>query len=162
MIWPTVPWADRVHLHLSDEGTRADLDALLSGYRPGWHVYTCGPDRYMDAVIAAAQRQGYPGEARHLEYFAVPELPDYVNHPFTLRLARSGRDLHVPADQQRHRCSGRERHPCGREMRGRDLRRVQMRAGRRARSSTAISCCPRRSARARSSCAKAARRTLTG
>ena len=53
----------------------------------------------MDAVIDAAERQGYPDEARHLEYFAVPELPDYVNNPFTLRLARSGRELHVPADR---------------------------------------------------------------
>ena len=93
------PWADRVHLHVSDEGTRADLDAILAGYRDGWHVYTCGPDRYMEAVMQAAERQGWPEEARHLEYFSVPEQPDYENHPFTLRLARSGRDLEVPADK---------------------------------------------------------------
>jgi len=29
----------------------------------------------------------------------VPELPDYVNHAFTLRLAKSGRDVLVPADK---------------------------------------------------------------
>ncbi len=94
-----MPWADRVHLHISDEGGRADLDKLLAGYRHGWHLYTCGPLRYMEGVIAAATRQGFPEEARHLEYFAVPEVPDYINHPFTLRLARSGRDLLVPADR---------------------------------------------------------------
>jgi len=94
-----MPWSDRVHLHFSDEGSRADLDLVLSGHRTGWHVYTCGPVRYMDAVIAAAERQGYPEDARHLEYFAVPEVPDYVNQPFTLRLARSGRELPVPADR---------------------------------------------------------------
>lgn len=93
------PWADRVFLHLSDEGTRADPDALLTGYRPGWHLYTCGPARYMEAVMAAATRQGYPDAARHLEYFAPPPAPDRVNHPFTLRLARRGRDLHIPADR---------------------------------------------------------------
>ena len=68
---------------MSDEGSRADLDHILAGYRPGWHAYTCGPDRYMDAVMAAAGRRGFPEEARHLEYFSVPELPDYENHPFT-------------------------------------------------------------------------------
>ena len=94
-----VPWADRVTLHVSDEGTRADFDAILGGYRPGWHVYTCGPERYMDAVMQAAARQGFPEEARHLEYFSVPEQPDYENHPFTVRLARSGRVLEVPADR---------------------------------------------------------------
>ncbi|MEM9197879.1 MAG: reductive dehalogenase domain-containing protein, partial [Pseudomonadota bacterium] len=75
-----VPWSDRVHLHVSAEGSRADLDAIMASRRPGHHVYTCGPERYMSAVMAAAERAGYPEEARHLEYFSLPEEPDYVNH----------------------------------------------------------------------------------
>ncbi|MGB0439158.1 MAG: PDR/VanB family oxidoreductase, partial [Paracoccaceae bacterium] len=94
-----MPWADRVTLHVSNEGTRADLDAVLAGYQDGWHVYTCGPDRYMDGVMQAAARQGFPQEARHLEYFTVPEQPDYVNHAFTVTLARSGKTLTVAADE---------------------------------------------------------------
>ncbi|WP_210092706.1 reductive dehalogenase [Ruegeria sp. HKCCSP346] len=94
-----MPWADRVHYHFSDEGTRADLNVILSGYRDGWHVYTCGPDRYMDGVVQAAEQQGFPEEARHLEYFSVPETPEYENHAFELKLARSGRTLPVPADK---------------------------------------------------------------
>ncbi|MCP4511153.1 MAG: 2Fe-2S iron-sulfur cluster binding domain-containing protein, partial [Fuerstiella sp.] len=43
--------------------------------------------------------QGFPEEARHLEYFSVPELPEYENHEFTLKLARSGKELTVPADK---------------------------------------------------------------
>ena len=93
-----MPWADRVFLHFSDLGSRADLGEILAGYQPGWHVYTCGPDRYMDAVIAAAQAAGFPEEARHLEYFSVPEQPDYINHPFTLKLA-DGRSFLVPAEK---------------------------------------------------------------
>ena len=94
-----VPWADHVHLHVSKEGTRANLDEILSGYRSGWHVYTCGPDRYMQAVMEAAEWQGFPEEARHLEYFSVPEVPEYENHPFTLKLHKSGREFQVPADK---------------------------------------------------------------
>ncbi|MGA8155517.1 MAG: iron-sulfur cluster-binding domain-containing protein, partial [Rhodoplanes sp.] len=92
-------WANRVVYHFSDRGTRADLDEILKGYRDGWHVYTCGPDRYMDGVTAAAERQGFPEEARHLEYFSVPDVPDYVNHEFTLRLVRTGKELLIPADK---------------------------------------------------------------
>ena len=92
-------WADRVVLHISDEGTRADLDAILRGYEPGWHVYTCGPDRYMTGVMEAAARQGFSEDAVHFEYFSVPELADYENHDFTLKLARSGKQLLVPADK---------------------------------------------------------------
>lgn len=94
-----MPWSDRVQIHVSAEGSRADLDRLLSGYAPGQHVYTCGPERYMEGVMQAAERQGFPEDARHLEYFSVPELPEYENHAFTLKLARSGRELLVPADK---------------------------------------------------------------
>lgn len=94
-----VPWSDHVRVHVSDEGSRADLDQLLSGYMPGHHVYACGPDRYMEGVMQAAERQSFPEEARHLEYFSVPDLPEYENHAFSLKLARSGRVLQVPAEK---------------------------------------------------------------
>jgi reductive dehalogenase len=92
-------WADRVTLHITDEGTRADMASVMAGQPDGTHVYTCGAEAYMNAVIAAATLAGLPEDALHLEYFSVPEVPDYVNHAFTLRLARSGRDLLVPADR---------------------------------------------------------------
>ncbi|TCL09064.1 reductive dehalogenase [Shimia isoporae] len=93
-----MPWADKVEFHFSDKGTRADLDAILAGYQDGWHVYTCGPDRYMDGVMAAAERQGFPDDARHLEYFSVPEQPEYENFEFRLKL-KDGRELIVPEDK---------------------------------------------------------------
>ncbi|MGJ8621609.1 MAG: reductive dehalogenase [Yoonia sp.] len=92
-----VPWADKVHVHVSDEGSRADL-AKLTAYVEGAHIYTCGPDAYMAAVMDAATANGFPEEARHLEYFAVPEQHDYENHPFTLGL-KDGREIAVSADQ---------------------------------------------------------------
>ena len=94
-----VAWKDRVTLHVSSEGTRADLGRILGGYAKGWHVYVCGPDRYITGVMETAEQQGFPDEARHMEYFSVPDEPDRENHPFSLRLARSGRELAVPADK---------------------------------------------------------------
>ena len=93
------PWRDRVVLHFSDEGTRANLDALLGAYREGWHVYTCGPDRFMTSVIETAQRHGWAEDAIHREYFSVPEQPEYENFPFTLHLAGSGKSFEIPADK---------------------------------------------------------------
>ncbi len=94
-----VAWSDRMHLHVSDENTRADLDTVLQAAKDGAHVYTCGPDNYMQAVMDAAERCGVPEDNRHLEYFSVPELPEYENHDFTLKLKQSGREILVPADQ---------------------------------------------------------------
>ncbi|MEL6838830.1 MAG: reductive dehalogenase domain-containing protein [Pseudomonadota bacterium] len=93
----TFPWSDNVHLHVTEEGTRADLAKIIS-YSKGAHIYTCGPDAYMTAVMAAAEANGFPEKARHLEYFAVPEQPDYENHAFTLAL-KDGRKIAVSPDQ---------------------------------------------------------------
>jgi ferredoxin-NADP reductase/ferredoxin len=92
-----VPWADKVHLHVSDEGSRCDLATTLR-HRPGAHVYTCGPEAYMQAVLQAAEAAGFPEEGRHFEYFSVPEMPEYENHPFALRL-KDGRTIAVGADE---------------------------------------------------------------
>ena len=94
-----MPWADHVTLHITDEGSRADLAGIMGNYAPGHHIYTCGAERYMDSVMQAAERAGYPEDARHLEYFSTPEQPDYENHAFTLRLVKSGRHIAVPADK---------------------------------------------------------------
>lgn len=93
-----VPWAERVSLHFSDDGTRADLEQLLAGWQPGWYLYTCGPDRYMEAVLSTAAALGWPEDALRREYFSVPETPEYDNHDFVLKLAASGRTIAVPAD----------------------------------------------------------------
>ena len=90
-----VLWSSKVTTHVSAEGTRADLAMLR--YTEDDHVYTCGPDAYMAAVMAAAEANGFPAEARHLEYFAAPEQPECENHPFELGLI-DGTALTVPED----------------------------------------------------------------
>ncbi len=91
----SMPWADRVFFHFSAEGGRADLDELIPGYRDGFRLYTCGSDRYMDAVFDVAGSKGWPDDKLLKEYFSVPEAPDYVNHDFVLELAKSGRTIKV-------------------------------------------------------------------
>ncbi len=94
-----VPWADKIHLHFSDEGSRVKLDTIFSKVDLAHHVYVCGPDRFMNAVLEAGEKAGYSQENLHREYFSVPETPDYINHEFTLKLAKSGMEVIVPADK---------------------------------------------------------------
>ena len=94
------PWRDSVRLYFTEGGTRADLGAVVPRHEPGMHLYTCGSARYMDAVLAEGAAKGWPEEALHKEYFSVPEPPDYVNEPFVLKLANSGRSFEVPADKR--------------------------------------------------------------
>lgn len=93
------PWSIKVQFHFSDEGNRVDLGQLFNEYREGYHLYTCGPDRYMTSVLEAGERNGWPEESLHKEYFSLPETPDYENFDFTLKLANSGKEVKVSADQ---------------------------------------------------------------
>jgi reductive dehalogenase len=92
-----VPWASHVQLHISDEGSRLNISNAFSNVEAGAHVYTCGAETYMTAVMRAAEQAGVSEEARHLEYFSVPEIPDYENHDFTVRLVKSGKSFVVPS-----------------------------------------------------------------
>jgi len=94
-----MPWADRVFFHFSAEGGRARFGELIPSYRTGFKLYTCGSDRYMDAVFETAEAKGWPDDGLSKEYFSVPEPPDYVNHDFTLELAKSGRSIRVDKDE---------------------------------------------------------------
>ncbi|MEM9751276.1 MAG: reductive dehalogenase, partial [Pseudomonadota bacterium] len=93
------PWAKAVHYHFSDEGSRADLEQILAVPESGAHVYTCGPDRFMTAVLGTAAQLGWSDEQLHKEYFSLPEQREYENHPFTLQLQSSGRLIEVPSDK---------------------------------------------------------------
>ncbi|MBW8036653.1 MAG: oxidoreductase, partial [Planctomycetes bacterium] len=95
----TQPWVDRVFFHFSQEGKRADIEELVPNYRPGFKLYTCGGVRYMDGVFSAAQNKGWPEDALSREYFSVPELPVYEDHPFTLELVSSKRTIEVSAEK---------------------------------------------------------------
>ena len=92
-----VPWADHVHIHCSADGTRADLQSILK-HQNRTHIYTCGPDAYMEAVMEAGRDNGFDDAALHLEYFAVPEQPEYENHPFQLHL-NDGRHIDVAENE---------------------------------------------------------------
>jgi len=94
-----MPWAEKIHYHFSDEDSRVDLKQLFSTAHPDHHIYVCGPDRFMQAVLETAEKAGYAADNLHREYFLVPETPDYVNHDFSLKLVKSGREIWVPKDK---------------------------------------------------------------
>ena len=55
----SVPWANRTQYHYSQDGARADFAKILRGYEQGWHVYLCGPYRYMKGVVSTAEAGGF-------------------------------------------------------------------------------------------------------
>lgn len=90
---------DRLHLHVSAEGTRADLEALFRNPEPGTRVYACGPERMLSALDTATA--DWPEDAVHVEHFGSSEqLLDPDNErEFDVELTDSRLTVRVPADK---------------------------------------------------------------
>ena len=94
-------YADRVHFHFDDgvAAQKLDLDAALRAPEAGTHIYVCGPTGFIDWVVQTAQRQGWPREQVHLEYFGAAPQDTKGDRSFQVKLASSGATYEVPADR---------------------------------------------------------------
>ena len=84
-----------------DDGKPAnslDLKGVLADYRPGTHLYYCGPAGFIDAVERAAA--AWPAGTRHCERFAAPPgakaAPATADTAFQIQLASTGLEFTVP------------------------------------------------------------------
>ncbi|WP_246129591.1 PDR/VanB family oxidoreductase [Verticiella sediminum] len=99
--WGSLPWADRVRLHLDDGAPkeRADLAGLLAQSPATGRVYVCGPAGFMDAVRRASP---LPADRIHSEHFSAPGAAGATaaGASFEAILARQdGRRVRVGPDQ---------------------------------------------------------------
>ena len=92
------PWAKKCSKHYSDQGSRLNITAVVPSYEAGIHIYVCGPNVYMNAILDHARFMGYPDEVLHAELFAVPDMPDWINFPFEIE-CRNGQKVAVSVDQ---------------------------------------------------------------
>ncbi|MBL0887962.1 PDR/VanB family oxidoreductase [Myceligenerans indicum] len=86
---------ERVRLHVSDDGERLDVAALVAA-SDNAPIWACGPSRMLDAIAAAAT----PGTRLHVEPFTAGDLPEPVRpEPFEIELLSTGDVLDVPTDR---------------------------------------------------------------
>ena len=90
---------ERLHLHVSDEGGRNDLPALLATPDPDTQIYACGPVRMLQALDACCAH--WPDDALRVEHFesTLGALDPSKEQAFEVELKDSGIVVQVPADQ---------------------------------------------------------------
>ncbi len=84
-------YGDAVTVYRTDVGEQLPLDALLEDQPLGTHLYVCGPEGMITWAMDSGRRAGWPDENLHCERFLAPP----GGEPFTVRLARSQRDVAV-------------------------------------------------------------------
>lgn len=88
-----------LRLHISEEGTRMDLETDLGDVSDGQQVYVCGPDRMLEALQTLSA--DWPEGCLHYEYFtaAQSDLDPTKETAFEVELADSGLTVQVAADE---------------------------------------------------------------
>ena len=86
-----------IHQYDNARGRRLDVDALLRSQPQGTHVYVCGPEKLMNAVIETALGLGWPKSDIHFERFGAPKPAGEV--PFEVICQRSGKKITVGSEE---------------------------------------------------------------
>lgn len=82
----------------TDNNNKFDLTALFDTLNTNQHIYVCGPQSMIDAVIALAKERGWSRCHIHFELFTSAAAQD-GDQPFELELRLSGLTFTVPADK---------------------------------------------------------------
>ena len=95
------PYAAQVQHHFDDgdAAQKLDIAAVLQRAVPGTHLYVCGPQGFMDAVLAAGRVAGWPEERLHREYFGAAPVDHSHDGSFELEIASTGQCIQVRPDQ---------------------------------------------------------------
>ena len=90
----------RVQFHFDDGAPlqRLDMDVLLKTPQNGTNVYVCGPKGFMNAVLGTARARGWPEAQLHYEFFSAEPAKQDSDGAFYVKLASSGKIVHVPKD----------------------------------------------------------------
>jgi vanillate O-demethylase ferredoxin subunit len=93
--------ASQVHFHYDsgDAGQKLDLPALLAAPEPDTHVYVCGPQGFIEHVLAYARARGWPEMQLHVEYFRAAAVESAGGRAFDVKLASSGKVVPIEPGQ---------------------------------------------------------------
>jgi vanillate monooxygenase ferredoxin subunit len=91
------PYASRVAHHFDDGEAeqRLNIAATLQQASAGTHLYVCGPQGFMDAVLGTARAQGWPEDRLHFEFFGAALVDTSGDGGFELEIASTGRVIPV-------------------------------------------------------------------
>ena len=95
------PFSGQVQHHFDDgdAAQKLDIAATLQSAPAGTHLYVCGPQGFMDAVLSAGRAAGWPEERLHREYFGAAPTAKADDGSFELEIASTGKVIKVLPDQ---------------------------------------------------------------
>ena len=93
-------FAQQVHIHADDGAAeqKLALASVLAGAAATTHLYVCGPQGFMDAVLGKARETGWAESRLHFEFFSAQVITSASDAPFEVEIASTGQRIAVPKD----------------------------------------------------------------
>ncbi|MGX9935176.1 PDR/VanB family oxidoreductase [Advenella kashmirensis] len=90
-------FAEKTYFHVDDENRAQlfDIERLLTAQDNGTHLYVCGPNGFMDAVLSTARNIGWEDARLHYEFFNAEPIDAAGDKKFQIKLAKSGKIVDV-------------------------------------------------------------------
>ena len=96
--WTGTPLAKHVTVHL-DDSCPFDAGKVFATHGLDDLLYVCGPQGFMDMIRKTALARGWPAGQIRSESFGAAPQDDADDRPFTVQLAKSGREVPVRQDE---------------------------------------------------------------
>jgi vanillate O-demethylase ferredoxin subunit len=95
------PFSNRTRFYFDDApgSMPLDLSETLKQPGPGDHLYVCGPNGFIEAVLGGAVRAGWRPEQLHKEFFAPAADSPCADDTFEVEIASTGTRFTVPANR---------------------------------------------------------------
>lgn len=93
-------FSEKTKIYLTAESDRRlDILETLAKAPAGSEVYACGPQRLVEATVAAAKELGWSDDRIKWEAFSGRYIDESTNSIFRVKIASSGKSFSVPADK---------------------------------------------------------------
>ncbi|WP_175749857.1 PepSY domain-containing protein [Burkholderia pyrrocinia] len=94
-------FADRAFFHFTqdEQQQRLDLAGFFDSHDTETHLYVCGGEAFMNAVINAALGKGWREDRIHREYFSAEQRECDGNSEFDVVIASTGKTIRIPEDK---------------------------------------------------------------
>jgi len=95
------PFSNRTCFYFDDapRSMQLDLSETLKQPGPGDHLYVCGPNGFIEAVLSGADRAGWRPEQLHKEFFTPTTDTPRADDAFEVEIASTGTRFTVPANR---------------------------------------------------------------
>ncbi|CAG8981022.1 hypothetical protein HYALB_00011857 [Hymenoscyphus albidus] len=88
-------FSDNVKFCISSNGTRLDIPSLFKKSNNQTHIYTCGPDRLLEAVKTTPAKLDFPSSNIHSSTFVTTNSGD----PFTVRIESQCKEFQIQEEE---------------------------------------------------------------